>query len=76
MSESTFSAVDFSFKEVEPDFKTVASRFKYFFGVTDPRMYFVSDQEILKGVQVFKKYKNMAKESPDGVIKITQEERY
>jgi hypothetical protein len=52
--------VNFSFKEVEPDLRTVASRFNYFFGVTNPQMYFVSDQEVLEGVATVKKFKDLA----------------
>ena len=69
------SKVSFTFKEIEPNLSTVASRFNYFFGVTNPQNFFVSDEEVLQGVATIKKFKQLAKESPDGVIQITQEER-
>jgi hypothetical protein len=67
--------VKFSFKETEPDLSTFMTRFKYFYGVTNPVHYFTTDQEILDGVQTVRKYRQMAKESPDGVIEITQDEK-
>lgn len=43
--------------------------------VTSPLLYFISNSEILKGVETVKKFKDMAKNSADGTILVTPEER-
>jgi hypothetical protein len=67
--------IKFSFNETEPNLSTFNSRFMHFFGVTYPANYFVSDQVILDGVATVSKFKALAKQSPDGVIEVTQEEK-
>lgn len=65
----------FSFKETEPNLKTMQSRFMYFFGVTNPKNFMVSDVEIKAGVDTVNKYKEMAAKSEDQTIEITLAER-
>ena len=72
MSKDT---INFSFKEIEPNLSTFQSRFQHFFGVTNPQNFFVEDKLIEEGVATVNKFKALAKESPDGVIQITQDER-
>lgn len=67
--------IKFSFKETEPDLSTFMSRFKHFYGVTHPKNFIVGDEEILDGVKTVKKFRDLAKESADGVIEITQVEK-
>ena len=67
--------VKFSFKETEPDMSSFLSRFKHFYGVTNPANYFVPDSETLDGIKTVQKFKALAKASPDGVIDVTPEER-
>ena len=67
--------IKFSFKETEPNLSTFSSRFHYFFGVTNPKNFFVPDAEILDGVRTVNKFKDLAKKSPDGVIEVTQAEK-
>ena len=43
MSKET---INFSFKEIEPDLSTMAKRFVYFFGVTNPMNFIVDDKEV------------------------------
>jgi len=47
----------------------------FMFTVTNPMIYFISNQEILEGVELVRKYKAMAKETSDGTIMVTPEER-
>jgi hypothetical protein len=35
--------IKFSFKETEPNLSTFSSRFMHFYGVTNPKNWFVSD---------------------------------
>ena len=65
----------FSFKETEPNLSTFGSRFMHFYGVTNPKNWFVSDEEILNGVNTVAKYKDLAKQTQDGVIEVTQDEK-
>ena len=67
--------IKFSFKETEPNLSTFSSRFMHFYGVTNPKNFFVSDQEIMDGVKTVAKYKDLAKQAADGVIEVTQEEK-
>ena len=67
--------VKFTFKETEPDMSSFATRFKHFYGVTNPVNYFVADKEIEDGIKTVDKFKALAKASPDGVIEVTQEEK-
>ena len=62
MSDSESSAkIKFSFKEIEPNLSTFFSRFRYFYGVTNPVNFFVPDSEIRDGVDTVAKYKDLAK---------------
>lgn len=68
--------VTFNFSQVEPDTRTFYSRFSHFLEVTDPYYFFLaSDQEIIDSVKDVQKYKQMAKDSPYGDIKITNQEK-
>ena len=65
----------FSFKETEPNLSTFGSRFMHFYGVTNPKNWFVSDEEIMNGVNTVAKYKDLAKQTQDGMIEVTQDEK-
>lgn len=67
--------VQFNFKEIEPNNKTFQGRLSHFLDVTDPKYYFYPDNEILDGIKTVQKFKAMAKESPDGTIKITEKDK-
>ena len=69
------SKIAFSFKETEPNMGTFATRVIHFLKVTDPRKFFVSDQEIIDGVALVKKFKAEADKSADGVIYVSQQEK-
>ena len=49
--------VTFNFQETEPNTKTFYSRLTHFLEVTDPKYFFIGNQEILDGVNIVKKYK-------------------
>ena len=67
--------VSFNFNETRPDTSTFMARARHFFSVTNPMNFFASDDEIREGVQTVKKFKEVAKQTGDGTISISQEER-
>jgi sideroflexin-5 len=67
--------IKFHFKETQPNLNSMGARFRHFCDVTDPRYFIISDKEIGEAVENVKKYKALSKDSADGEIEITQEER-
>jgi hypothetical protein len=67
--------IRFSFKETEPDLSTFQSRFTHFWSVTNPKNFFVSDQEIRAKVELVKKYKELANSTSEGSILISEQEK-
>ena len=68
-------SIPFTFQETHPDMSTFPSRVAHFLQVSDPRNFFVEDEEILKYIALVKKFKAQAKESKDGVIHVSQQEK-
>ena len=58
----------FNFKSTEPDQSTFTARTMHMMTVTNPKLFFVPDSEILSGVETVRKFQKMASESKDGNI--------
>ena len=67
--------IQFNFKETEPPSDTFMRRATHMLTVTNPKLFFVPDEEIVAGVKVVKHFKALAKASEGGNIQITQEEK-
>ena len=61
----------FSIDAICPDMSTMYSRYMYFYNMTNPRYYLMSNAEIESAVATVRKYKGMAKDSADGILYIT-----
>jgi hypothetical protein len=72
MSQGTIS---FNFKETETDNSNYLSRLKANLKVTNPALFFISDQDVLAGVETVKKYEALSKSAPGGTIQVTQQEK-
>lgn len=76
--KSDQNLISFSFEETKPDVSSFQSRLAHFLRVTDPKYFFVSDEEISKGIKTFRVYEKKANEEgqgPNKSIMITAEEK-
>ena len=53
----------------------MSARFKHFCDVTDPKYFIIPDEEIGEAVETVMKYKALSKDSENGEIDVTEEER-
>lgn len=70
--------IPFSFEETKPDVSNFNSRLAHFLKVTDPKYFFVSDDDIVAGIKTMRKFEKMANEQgqgPNKTIMITADEK-
>jgi len=67
--------IAFNFTELKPDNYTFSGRLSHFLYVTNPVNFFSSDAEIKEGIKTVRHFKDLAKDTKDGTIFVTPEEK-
>lgn len=73
--EEPQNIIRFSFKDLETDQSTFLSRAMTQLRVTNPFIWFRTNEQVLRGVELVKEYKQKAAQAPNGIIYITPAER-